>query len=98
MGSRDGAPAHKAPRRRLRFGKYEAAPPGLDGLEDFRPRSGQIAGGHIREVGGDSLEGHVGIKITDDEAKSIITIEQLVNFVGCKLDSQRCLLDRELDG
>jgi len=41
------------------------------------------------------IEEEFGIKITDDEAKSIITIEQLVNCVGCKLDSKPCLLDQE---
>jgi acyl carrier protein len=42
------------------------------------------------------IEEEFGITITDDEAKKIITIEQLVNCVGCKLDSKRCLLDQEL--
>jgi len=42
------------------------------------------------------IEKEFGITITDNEAESIITIEQLVNCVGCKLDSKPCLLDQEL--
>ena len=41
------------------------------------------------------IEEEFGIKITDDEVERIITIEQLVNCVGCKLDSKPCLPDRE---
>jgi len=41
------------------------------------------------------IEEEFGIKITDGEAKRIITIEQLVNCVGCKLDSKPCLPDQE---
>jgi len=42
------------------------------------------------------IEEEFGITIADDEAKSIATIEQLVNCVGYKLDSKPCLLDQEL--
>ncbi len=41
------------------------------------------------------IEEEFGIKITDDEAERIITIEQLVYCVGCKLDSKPCLPDQE---
>ena len=51
------------------------------------------------------VEEEFGITITDDEAQRIITIEQLVNLVGSKLESKQCLpsgkpqplSDRELD-
>jgi len=37
------------------------------------------------------IEKEFGITITDDEAESIITIDQLVSCVAHKLDSKRCL-------
>ena len=67
MGSRNGAPAQEAPRRRLRFGEDEAAPAGLVGLDDLGPCPRQIARGHIREVARDPVQGRVGIKIADDD-------------------------------
>ncbi len=42
------------------------------------------------------IEEEFGIKITDEEAERIITIEQLVYCVGCKLDSKPCLPDQEI--
>jgi acyl carrier protein len=54
----------------------------------------------------DKLEEEFGIKITDDEALCIITIEELVRCVASKLDAKPCLparkpnslWDREFDG
>ncbi len=42
------------------------------------------------------IEKEFGITITDDEAKSLITIDQLVSCVAHKLDSKRGLLDQGL--
>lgn len=42
------------------------------------------------------IEKEFGITITDNEAVSIITIEQLVSCVASKLASKRCLPDQEL--
>ena len=42
------------------------------------------------------VEEEFGITVTDDEAQSISTIEQLVNLVASKLDPKRCPPDREL--
>jgi len=42
------------------------------------------------------IEKEFGITITDDEAESIITIEQLVYCGASKLDSKQCLPEQEL--